>query len=50
MGTPLGPKYIPYTHMDPLGEGNCRSIRQGMNKISSVASTLARTLQEPYEP
>ena len=19
MGTPLGPKYIPYTHMDPLG-------------------------------
>ena len=20
MGTPLGPKYIPYTYMDPLGE------------------------------
>ena len=20
MGTPLGPKYIPYTHMDPLAE------------------------------
>ena len=19
MGTPLGPKYIPYTYMDPLG-------------------------------
>ena len=19
MGTPLGPKYIPFTHMDPLG-------------------------------
>ena len=21
MGTPLGPKYIPYTYMDPLGMG-----------------------------
>ena len=21
MGTPLGPKYIPYTYMDPLGYG-----------------------------
>ena len=21
MGTPLGPKYIPYTYMDPLGQG-----------------------------
>ena len=21
MGTPLGPKYIPYTYMDPLGLG-----------------------------
>ena len=21
MGTPLGPKYIPYTYMDPLGKG-----------------------------
>ena len=20
MGTPLGPKYIPYTYMDPLGD------------------------------
>ena len=20
MGTPLGPKYIPYTYMDPLGK------------------------------
>ena len=20
MGTPLGPKYIPYTYMDPLGQ------------------------------
>ena len=22
MGTPLGPKYIPYTYMDPLGRLN----------------------------
>ena len=22
MGTPLGPKYIPYTYMDPLGSFN----------------------------
>ena len=22
MGTPLGPKYIPYTYMDPLGLHN----------------------------
>ena len=21
MGTPLGPKYVPYTYMDPLGYG-----------------------------
>ena len=23
MGTPFGPKYIPYTYMDPLGMGSC---------------------------
>ena len=23
MGTPLGPKYIPYTYMDPLGMITC---------------------------
>ena len=29
MGTPLGPKYIPYTYMDPLGMFNIllRSVR-----------------------
>ena len=26
MGTPLGPKYIPYTYMDPLGW--CRGVRR----------------------
>ena len=25
MGTPLGPKYIPYTYMDPLGKGISRN-------------------------
>ena len=24
MGTPLGPKYIPYTYMDPLGVARMR--------------------------
>ena len=24
MGTPVGPKYIPYTHMDPLGKEGLR--------------------------
>ena len=23
MGTPLGPKYVPYTYMDPLGKFSC---------------------------
>ena len=25
MGTPLGPKYIPYTYMDPLGSREARN-------------------------
>ena len=32
MGTPLGPKYIPYTYMDPLGylrpEGEFLMVRE----------------------
>ena len=36
MGTPLGPKYIPYTYMDPLGmigpqlkcQGGARGCRE----------------------
>ena len=23
METPLGPEYVPYTYMDPLGKGSC---------------------------
>ena len=26
MGTPLGPKYIPYTYMDPLGKSSVVSM------------------------
>ena len=29
MGTPLGPKYIPYSYMDLLGEG-FRGIKRGL--------------------
>ena len=28
MGTPLGPKYIPYTYMDPLGYNSRRLTAQ----------------------
>ena len=27
MGTPLGPKYIPYTYMDPLGLAHSGAAR-----------------------
>ena len=31
MGTPLGPKYVPYTYMDPLGCLEApRSLVQGL--------------------
>ena len=26
MGTPLGPKYVPYTYMDPLGRDKGKII------------------------
>ena len=29
MGTPLGPKYIPYTYMDPLGKQVLWGARPG---------------------
>ena len=33
MGTPLGPKYIPYTYMDPLGTQAPKKLRgsRGLN-------------------
>ena len=33
MGTPLGPKYTPYSYMDPLGEystSDCRHLSGGV--------------------
>ena len=36
MGTPLGPKYVPYTYMDPLGKGLEASCSQ------------AAAIPEPY--
>ena len=35
MGTPLGPKYIPYTYMDPLG------LQSNAKKGSACISTVA---------
>ena len=39
MGTPLGPKYIPYTYMDPLGQPNNRPLCE--------ARTAAGQLRDP---
>ena len=41
MGTLLGPKYIPYTYMDPLGKGSgfrCRSL--GLGAVGFRAQAL----------
>ena len=40
MGTPLGPKYIPYTYMDPLGRG-CSHIQACASGISAEPSSLS---------
>ena len=34
MGTPLGPKYIPYTYMDPLGIDSWETV--GGSKAPSL--------------
>ena len=45
MGTPLGPKYIPYTYMDPLGKpdsgktGPYITHRSLGDLVSEVAAT-----------
>ena len=46
MGTPLGPKYIPYTYMDPLGLCNtskpnsccspCHKLGMGFGRIEGI--------------
>ena len=35
MGTPLGPKYIPYTYMDPLGHVACYST----HRVATLSQT-----------
>ena len=39
MGTPLTPKYIPYTYMDPLGESPVvtANVEPQVNCVFSVA-------------
>ena len=38
MGTPLGPKYIPYTYMDPLGKNSeAALLRSGSYALGIVA-------------
>ena len=42
MGTPLGPKYIPYTYMDPLGIHHMPRLRfaQGTRNQGDTAKCL----------
>ena len=37
MGSPLGPKYVPYTYMDPLGMMNSGKLQMGpqLNAVPS---------------
>ena len=40
MGTPLGPKYIPYTYMDPLGQQlKLRKMRNYPNILLSATTS-----------
>ena len=37
MGTPLGPKYIPYDYMDPLGLwGHCLETRRVTRALHGI--------------
>ena len=42
MGTPLGPKYIPYTYMDPLGVKTA-----SLGDASNERTTRRQTLHSP---
>ena len=35
MGTPLGPKYIPYTYMDPLG-----LVKRPLKELKGIEEAL----------
>ena len=39
MGNPLGPKYIPYSYMDPLGY-TARTMLSGMPRQANVSGGL----------
>ena len=43
MGTPLGPKYIPYTYIDPLGYSSTMDTTQLVFKLGFVPRGL-----DPY--
>ena len=48
MGTPLGPKYIPYTYMDPLGKTmQMAPATLIVPKGSAQASPLSQRVQVP---
>ena len=36
MGTPLGPKYIPYTYMDPLGASGPSQVEGSILRLLVV--------------
>ena len=44
MGTPLGPKYIPYTYMDPLG---LNPNREAQNHQASMYTSLKPQALKP---
>ena len=48
MGTTLGPKYIPYTYMDPLGHINLESVPISPHRHPIVrAQTLLEFFPRP---
>ena len=42
MGTPLGPKYVPYTYMDPLGLYCCNNFLVMMQRANEPEPTPSR--------
>ena len=50
MGTPLGPKYIPYTYMDPLGSAPVRSCKTKASEVpKDMAERLAKATWGPHD-
>ena len=42
MGTPLGPKYIPYTYMDPLGK-DCHFLVAKLKRYTTCKASITPT-------